>query len=233
MTSSQDGDPNCVLRVWLSEAAGRWSRAPGSLQVLPCLTPSADSSSPRTYKTHYDGAASRGYRHQQCRGEGVTSAHDEWQCSPILSTTKKSSGRMRQVRTVRTPETCNQCMKMNTQPGPPLSFSETTGGRARAASLTPPPFGRAAPPGKQHAPDPRACRQVCAMLNPLPQYPPTRSWPCVPPHSAFPISVRHQKYASRCLTQQQGCPLVSVGVGLAAPDECKCATPCVGTRGTP
>ena len=102
---------------------------------------------------------------------------------------------------------------VGTQLGPPLSFSETTGGGARAASLTPPPFGRAAPPGKQHAPDPRACRQVCAMLNPLPQYPPTRSWPCVPPHSAFPISVRHQKYASRCLTQQQGCPLVSVGVG--------------------
>ena len=116
MASSQKGDPHCVLRVRLSQAAGRWSRAPGSLQVLPCLMHSANSSSPRTCKMYYDGAASRGYRHQQCRGEGVTSAHDEWQCSPILSTTKKSSGRMQQVRTVRTPETCDQCMKMNAHP---------------------------------------------------------------------------------------------------------------------
>ena len=150
MTSSQNGDPHCVLRVWLSEAAGRWSRAPGSLQVLPCLTPSADSSSPRTYKTHYDGAASRGYRHQQCRGEGVTSAHDEWQCSPILSTTKKSSGRMRQVRTVRTPETCNQCMKMNAHPvngsGHPPPRVERRG--ARTSSIQPTPAWTAGTQGK-------------------------------------------------------------------------------------
>ena len=96
--------------------------------------------------------------------------------------------------------------------GRPSVFPKRPGG-GEGSEPDPPPFGRAAPPGKQHAPDPRACRQVCAMLNPLPQYPPTRSWPCVPPHSAFPISVRHKKYASRCLTQQQGCPLVSVGVG--------------------
>ena len=156
MTSSQNGDPHCVLRVWLSEAAGRWSRAPGSLQVLPCLTPSADSSSPRTYKTHYDGAASRGYRHQQCRGEGVTSAHDEWQCSPILSTTKKSSGRMRQVRTVRTPETCNQCMKMNAQHENECTPSQrfwTPPPRverrgARTSSTQPTPAGTAGTQGK-------------------------------------------------------------------------------------
>ena len=155
MTSSQNGDPHCVLRVWLSEAAGRWSRAPGSLQVLPCLTPSADSSSPRTYKTHYDGAASRGYRHQQCRGEGVTSAHDEWQCSPILSTSKKSSGRMRQVRTVRTPETCNQCMKMNAHPvngsgHPPRGWSAEA--REHRASNQP-PHGLQARKGKAGKPN--------------------------------------------------------------------------------
>ena len=142
MTSSQNGDPHCVLRVWLSEAAGRWSRAPGSLQVLPCLTPSADSSSPRTYKTHYDGAASRGYRHQQCRGEGVTSAHDEWQCSPILSTTKKSSGRMRQVRTV--PHTRNVQPMHKNECTPSQRF--WTGGFSAQRDLTS-RRGRQNPPG--------------------------------------------------------------------------------------
>ena len=114
--------------------------------------PSADSSSPRTYRMYYDGAASRGYRHQQCRGEGVTSAHDEWQCSPILSTTKKSSGRKRQVRTVRTPETCNKCMKMNAHPVNSQRFwtppPRVERGGARTSSTQPTPVRTAGTQGK-------------------------------------------------------------------------------------